>query len=218
MITTTPKPITQIRAATWAEYLELRDDPNSDWQRISYDHGWLRIEMGKEGPGHASISDLFTAIFFIRALLHPEETYQSYGRCLIENPETQACAPDLVLYKGENIPRWQLGTPRRITLPEQRLPDLVGEVADTSLALDLTGQKQLYARLGISEYWVIDVQQCQVSAFGLDVTGEYQPITISNVLRGLEIELLSQTLARLGEETNTAAANWLMQQLTKKQH
>lgn len=217
MITTTPKNITQIRAATWVEYLELRDDLNSDWQRIFYDHGWLRIEMGKEGPGQASISDLFTIIFGFWAFLHPDETYQSYGRCLIENPETQACAPDLVLYKGENIPRWQLGTPRRITLPEQRLPDLVGEVADTSLALDLTEQKQLYARLGISEYWVIDVQQCQVLAFGLGVNGEYQPITISNVLRGLEINLLSQTLARLDKETNTAAANWLMEKLTGKQ-
>lgn len=217
MITTTAKPITQIRAATWAEYLELRDDPNLEWQQLSFDQGWLRLEMGKEGPGHASVSDLFTAIFFVWAFLHPEETYQSYGRCLIENPETQACAPDLVLYKGENIPRWQPGTPRRITLPEQRLPALVGEVADTSLALDLAEQKQLYARLGIPEYWVIDVQQCQVLAFGLDVTGDYQPIIVSNVLRGLEIELLSQTLARLDQETNTAVANWFMKKLSIKQ-
>jgi len=216
MITTPAQSKIKSKAATWAEYLELRDNPHLDWRKISFDQGWLWVEMGKEGPGHASVSDLFTIIFGFWAFLHPEETYQSYGRCLIENPETQACTPDLVLYKGENIPRWQPETPRRITLPEQRLPDLVGEVADTSLALDLAEQKQLYARLGVPEYWVIDVQQCQVLAFGLAANGEYQAIMVSNVLRGLEIELLSQTLACLEEETNTAAANWLMQQLISK--
>ncbi|AFY59640.1 Uma2 family endonuclease [Synechococcus sp. PCC 6312] len=217
MITTSAQSIIKSKIATWAEYLELRDDPNLEWRKISFDQGWLRVEMGKEGPGHASVSDLFTIIFGFWAFLHPEETYQSYGRCLIENPETQACAPDLVLYRGDNIPRWQPGTPRRITLPEQRLPDLVGEVADTSLTLDLAEQKQLYARLGVPEYWVIDVQQGQVLAFGLTEAGSYEPITISQVLRGLEIELLSQTLARLEKGTNTAAANWLMQQLSIKQ-
>lgn len=38
------------------------------------------------------------------------------------------------------------------------LPDLVGEIADTILSLDLDEQKQLYASLGIAEYWVIDVR------------------------------------------------------------
>jgi len=216
MITTPAQSKIKSKAATWAEYLQLRDNPHLDWQRISYDQGWLWVEMGKEGPGHTSVSDLFTIIFGFWAFLHPQETYQSYGRCLIENPETQACAPDLVLYRGENIPRWQLGTPRRITLPEQRLPDLVGEVADTSLTLDLAEQKQLYAWLGVPEYWVIDVQQGQVLAFGLTEAGNYEPMTISQVLRGLEINLLSKTLTRLDQDTNTSAANWLMQQLILK--
>ncbi|MFG6103545.1 Uma2 family endonuclease [Leptothoe sp. EHU-05/26/07-4] len=77
--------------------------------------------------------------------MHPDEVFQSYGRCLLEKPETQACAPDLVLHKGDNIPKWQSGEPRRISTTRYRLPDLVGEIGDTTLSLDLDEQKQLYA-------------------------------------------------------------------------
>jgi Uma2 family endonuclease len=170
--------------------------------------------MGKEGPNHAAFSDLITMIFGFWAFLHPEIKLQSYGRCLIQKPESQACAPDLVLYKGDNIPRWQPGQPRRIDLDRERLPDLVGEIADTSLSLDLDRQKRLYASLGISEYWVIDVKGQRLFAFGLTTTGEYEAIVTSSVLTGLAIDLVEQALERLAEETNTAAATWLMQQLS----
>jgi Uma2 family endonuclease len=187
----------QKHRASWQDYLALRDNPDLDWCKIAFNKGWLWVDMGKEGPNHASFSDLVTAIFFVWAFLHPEVTLQSYGRCLLEKPETQACAPDLVLYRGENIPRWQPGQPRRIDLSCDRLPDLVGEIADTTLGIDLDEQKQLYATLGIPEYWVIDVKGMRVFAFGLsEETGvaTYQSLELSQVLTGLPIALLEQTL------------------------
>jgi Uma2 family endonuclease len=93
------------------------------------------------------------------------------------------------------------------------LPDLVGEIADTSLSLDLDEQKQLYASLGVREYWVIDVKGLRLFAFGLTPAGTYEQIEVSQVLPGLAIALLEQTLERLTDDTNTAAAHWLMQQL-----
>jgi hypothetical protein len=36
------------------------------------------------------------------------------------------------------------------------------------------------------------------------------------VLAGLQIALLEQALERLASETNTAAANWLLQQLQRQ--
>ncbi|MGD1906674.1 MAG: Uma2 family endonuclease [Leptolyngbyaceae cyanobacterium] len=197
--------------ATWQDYVAIRDG-DSDLQKIAFNQGWLWTDMGTEGPNHASFSDLITAIFFVWAFLNPDVVLQSYGRCLIERPETQACAPDLVLYKGDNIPRWQPGEPRRISLDRHRLPDLVGEIADTSLSLDLDEQKQLYAQLGIAEYWVIDVKGFRLFGFGL-AAGIYEPLQVSQVLAGLPLSLVEQTLERLETETNTAAANWLMQQL-----
>lgn len=199
------------RNATWQDYVQVRD--SVDWNKIAFHQGWLWVDMGKEGLNHAAFSDLITMIFGFWAFLHPEVVLQSYGRCLIEKPNTQACAPDLVLYRGENIPKWQTGEPRRIDLSRHRLPDLVGEIADTTLSLDLDEQKQLYASLGIREYWVIDVKGMRLFAFGLAESGIYEAIQVSQVLTNLPITLIEQTLERSMQETNTAAANWLMQQL-----
>jgi Uma2 family endonuclease len=204
--------IMQRHDATWDDYVALRDD--ADWQKIAFHQGWLWADMGKEGPNHAAFSDLMTLVFGFWAFLNPEIPLQSYGRCLMEAPDQQACAPDLVLYKGDNIPRWQPGEPRRIDFGRHRLPDLVGEISDTSLSLDLDEQKQLYASLGIAEYWVVDAKGRRLFAFGLTASGEYAAIDHSTVLAGLSIDLVEQTLERLATETNTAAANWLMQQLS----
>ncbi|MFS8885858.1 Uma2 family endonuclease [Synechococcus sp. H70.2] len=209
-------PILERHDATWQDYLTICNHPTLDWQKISFYQGWLWVNMGKEGPEHASVSDFITIIFGFWAFLHPDVPLQSYGRCLIEYPETHACAPDLVLYKGENIPRYQAGEPRRIDLRFQRPPDLVGEIADTTLALDLDEQKQLYASLGIPEYWVIDVKGRRVFAFALAEDGRYRAIAQSQVLAGLPIALLEQALERLASQTNTAAANWLLQQLQRQ--
>uniref|UniRef100_B8HK97 Putative restriction endonuclease domain-containing protein n=1 Tax=Cyanothece sp. (strain PCC 7425 / ATCC 29141) TaxID=395961 RepID=B8HK97_CYAP4 len=203
--------ILQQDQATWQDYVRMRD--NLNWRKIDFYQGWLRVEMGAEGPAHASFSDLITMIFGFWAFLHPEPVLQSFGRSLIEHPETEACAPDLVLYKGENIPRWQPGEARRIILPQHRIPDLVGEIADTTLSIDLDERKQLYASLGIPEYWVIDVKGLRLFAFGLTDRESYQEIAVSQVLTGLPIALIEQTLERLTIETNTAAANWFMQQV-----
>ena len=140
----------QRHGATWQDYIAVRDSTDIDWRKIAFYQGWLWVDMGKEGPNHASFSDLMTMIFGFWAFLYPDLALQSYGRCLIEKPETQACAPDLVLYKGENIPRWQPGEPRRIDLTRHRLPDLVGKIADTTLGIDLDEQKQLYASLTLN--------------------------------------------------------------------
>lgn len=204
--------IFQRRDATWQDYVAIREGKD-DWRKIAFHAGWLWVDMGTEGPNHASFSDLITAVFFVWAFLHPEDALQSYGRCLLELPDTHACAPDLVLYKGESFPRWQPGEPRRIELNRHRLPDLVGEIADTTLNIDLDEQKQLYASLGIAEYWVIDVKGRQLFAFGLSEVGVYETLESSQVLTGLPIGLVEQTLERLTVGTNTAAANWLMQQL-----
>jgi hypothetical protein len=50
-------------------------------------------------------------------------------------------------------------------------------------------------------------------AFGLGTNSVYEIVETSRVLEGLPIALLEQTLERLSTQTNTAAANWLMQQL-----
>jgi Uma2 family endonuclease len=205
-------PSCQWHPATWQEYLALRDAPIQERLRLFFNQGWMWATMGAEGIVHANISDLFISLPFFWAVQHLDQVFNTYGRCLLEKPETQACAPDLVVYVGEGYPRWQPGELRRINLDQWRVPDLVGEISDTSLAFDLDEQKHLYAALGIPEYWVIDVQGQRVFAFRLK-DGTYETCDRSSALSGLPITMLEQTLIRACRETNTSAAAWFTQQI-----
>lgn len=100
--------------------------------------------MGWEGINHATICDLFIILLGFWFSLYSEQVASSLGRCLIEKDKETAGAPDLVLYLGDDYPRWQPGQPRRIDLSQGRPPDLVGEISDTILASDLDEKKRLY--------------------------------------------------------------------------
>lgn len=208
-------PLCQWHRATWQDYVALRDAPTQDRMKLAFNQGWLWVSMGGEGINHAGVSDLFTMMFGFWAFQHPEQVLTSLGRCLLEKTETQACAPDLVLYVGADYPQWQPGEPRRIDLTKSRVPDLVGEISDTTLASDLDEQKHLYASLGIPEYWVVDVRGQRVFAFLLQENGKYQACSESCALAGLPISLLEEMLRRLSEETNTSAAARFTQQIAK---
>ena len=202
--------------ATWTDYEQQRDKSETgDRHRLYFHNGYLRVnDMGWEGIGHARVHDLFTALITIWFLLHPDQKAETFGGALLEKPGYQAAAPDLILYVGDGAPTWEEGQSRRINLNTWRIPDLVGEVSDTTLAADLDEMKQLYAALGIPEYWVINVKGRQVLAFGLQ-NNTYQPIETSNILAGLPIALLEQTLDRLTEESNISAAQWFMKTIQK---
>lgn len=209
-------PLQQWHPASWDDYCTLRDALVSEKHvKLSFNQGWLWVDMGGEGINHASYSDLLTSLLFLWAIQHPDQSFNSLGRCLIEKPQTQACAPDLVLYVGDESPRWRKGDPRRIDLSVWRVPDLVGEISDTTLASDLDEQKHLYETLGIPEYWVIDIKGDRVFAFQLNEQGEYKLCDQSRVLTGLPIDLLSATVQKLSEGNNTSAAAWFAQEITR---
>ncbi|ACB54441.1 hypothetical protein cce_5095 [Crocosphaera subtropica ATCC 51142] len=144
---------------------------------------------------------------------HPDEKFSLLNRCQLEKPKTQAAAPDLMLYLRDDYPTCEAGQRRYINLAEVRVPDLVGEVGDTILATDLDEKKHFYAKLGIQEYWVIDVRGKRVIAFILGENGVYQEIEISQALKGLKLSLINQALERLETETNGMATIWFSQQV-----
>ncbi|MCY7407143.1 MAG: Uma2 family endonuclease [Alkalinema sp. CAN_BIN05] len=205
------------QAATWADYENCRDDRNAPERlRLFFHDGFLLVTMmGWEGIKHAEVGDLFVMLFAFWFNFHPEQTAKSLGGCLMEKSGKQAAAPDLVLYLGDNAPTWNKGEPRRIDLDKWAVPDLVGEVSDTTLASDLDEKKRLYEALGVPEYWVIDVKGRQVLAFQLQSNGKYQICETSAALAGLPIALLEQTLDQLAESTNITAAAWFMQTISQ---
>ena len=203
------------RSATWADYLAERDQPPlNDRLRLFFNDGYLLVEdRSVEGIEHAGFCDLFTMILFAWFSRQVVQTFASLGRCLIEKPDLQAAEPDLVVYLGEDYPTWQTGEKRRIDFAQVRVPNLVGEISDTTLASDLAEKQQLYAAMQIPEYWVIDVQARRIFMFLLQEDGIYQEVESSQALAGLKKTLLEQTMARTQAASNGAVAMWFAQQI-----
>jgi Uma2 family endonuclease len=51
---------------------------------------------------------------------------------------------------------------------------LLIEVADTSLAFDQGAKRELYARFGVSEYWVVDLNDQRIFAYFAPAQGAFQ--------------------------------------------
>jgi Uma2 family endonuclease len=200
---------------TWDEYEQWRDGPTSKNAQWYFDRNLFLVrDMGWEGIVHSQVKDLFIMLFVFWFSFHPDRIAQSMSGGLLEKPGLQAASPDLMLYVGPGSPEWQPGETRRIDLDRWRVPDLVGEVADTTLASDLDEMKQIYAALEIPEYWVIDVQGRRVLMFGL-VAGKYQEMETSRLMSGVTIGLLEETIDRWATGTNISAATWFMQQISR---
>jgi Uma2 family endonuclease len=206
------EPKQQWQQATWDDYEALRDDRDGVY-KLFFDHQRLWVEMGAEGINHAKFGDLFAMMLAFWVAKFPNSKFNTFGGCQMEKKGKRSVAPDLVLYVGEGAPTWEAGQSRFIDLERWRSPDLVGEISDTTLAIDLDEKKQVYAELGIAEYWVIDLKADRLFAFRLDHSKVYQPCEVSQILPNLAIDLLEQTIELLATKTNTEAAIWFSQQI-----
>ncbi|MEL6489929.1 MAG: Uma2 family endonuclease [Cyanobacteria bacterium J06621_3] len=211
------KQILTWKKATWEEYEQIRDRyENSDTPRVKlfFHNGLLLIDdMGWEGINHSVVRELFLLMLGFWIARNPQENVNFMGGCLLEKDGEDAASPDLALYVGADRPQWTEGETRKIDLDRWRVPNLVGEISDTTLASDLDQKKNLYADLGVSEYWVIDVRGRQVFFFCLDAQGQYCEVAVSLVLPGLATALLEQALLKLGPMTNMDVALWFQQQI-----
>ncbi len=206
------------KSATWQDYLKYRDNPEPEethYQLFFYLDQLIVNDIGREGMNHAMFRNLITIVLGIWSLQFPEREFTFLGNCLIENPETAASAPDLVLYIGKNVPSSQQEEIPYINLNQWRVPDLVGEVSDITLAIDLDEKKKLYAALKIPEYWVISIRAKQVLMFILQENGKYLESDSSQALTGLKVELLNQTLDQLDQGETGQATRWFYQQIQK---
>jgi Uma2 family endonuclease len=196
--------------ATWDEFLAVTNSSGYQDGRAYFDAGYMRIEMAALGAGHGrqnavalKVADIFAALHNIRLI--------EFLNCSFRQVGERECQPDVAFYIGEGfqLPP-QNNTPINIELFGP--PTLAIEIGASSLSDDLGNKRLLYERLGVQEYWVVDVKTQQVIAFSI-AEGRSGQIQVSEVLPGLKMSLVEEALVRSKTEDDGAITRWLMQTL-----
>jgi Uma2 family endonuclease len=120
------------------------------------------VPTGKESRRHAIIADRIIQAWRLRDLV---------GLRVGENKQFNL---DDATYTKPDILVWAKGQ----EIPDVRGPDVLVlvEVADSSLDKDLITKRDLYARFGVREYWVIDAEALTVRVHKRLTDGAYGDI------------------------------------------
>ncbi|QLE54790.1 Uma2 family endonuclease [Nostoc sp. TCL26-01] len=193
--------------ASWQEYLQTLADLLDDQGKSYYYKGYMRLEMPPvsfdHGQDHVIIIfavTLFATLTGIPATGLDTTTFRKTG--------VQDCQPDIAYYLREQAQSIPTGT-GIVNLDRYPTPDLVIEIAKTSLLDDLGIKRSLYEDLNVSEYWVVDVQNAQIIAYAMADQGSKR-IQESQVLPGLVIAILEEALRRSREMSQSEVCAWLL--------
>jgi Uma2 family endonuclease len=198
--------------ATWDEYVRSIEDPDRIKAKGYYYHGKLRIEMVPIGNDHASDHTIIILAIHLFAGIKGIDL-NGKDNCTYRKTGIRECQPDVSYYVGANanaIP-WGTGI---IDLDLYPAPNLVIEVANSSLADDKGEKRLLYEDLGVDEYWIVDVRNAQLIAFAI-ADGGSRRIDVSGVLPNLQISLLNEALLRTRQTNHGQVSAWLLTQFQK---
>lgn len=193
--------------ATWDEYLQILNDPDYKWAKGYYYNGNLRIETMPTGSDHACDHTVMIVAIGLFAALK-QITLTGRDNCTYRKTGVQEAQPDVSYYIGENANAIPWGT-TIVDLDLYPSPDLVIEIANTSLSDDKGEKRLLYEDLRVKEYWIVDVQNVRIIAFAMTDRGSNR-INQSQILPGLEISLLEEAFQRTRQMNQSEVINWLM--------
>lgn len=196
--------------ATWDEYLQTIANPQLEKATCYYHNGQLRIEMTPQGYDHSY--DNFS-IGYAVALFSAIKGIPISGvtNCTFRKPGEEEAQPDLAFYIGNNAEIIPPDT-SLVDLDVYPPPDLVIEIAKTSLSDDLGTKRMLYERLGVAEYWVVNVGRASLIAFAI-ADGGSKAIAQSQVLPPLPLTLLEEALHRGRLTGRSHLYAWLITQI-----
>jgi Uma2 family endonuclease len=178
---------------TWHEYIEAIADPNltkaSSKVKSYFFHNQIRIENMPVGSAHASIHATILLAVSLFATFH-QIPFFVLDNCSFRKIGFAECQPDIAYYLGDLAQAVPVDA-GIINLELYPAPDLVIEIASSSLSDDKGEKRLLYESLGVREYWIVDVQNLQIIALAIADGGSRQ-IRTSEVLKGLEMSLLEE--------------------------
>jgi len=140
-------------------------------QKVELIEGDLLDKMGKNRP-HTNalifVQDWLVRVFGV-VYVNPETTIDIAPE---DNPTSEP-EPDLIVLSKPSL-MFRAANPRPSDIR------LLIEISDSSLDLDLKVKASLYARAGIPEYWVLDVNREELWVHRNPADGKYKSITVYN--------------------------------------
>jgi Uma2 family endonuclease len=196
--------------ATWEVFATTVADPQYEQGRGYFDHGYMRVEMAPLGPGHGRHNSVVMDVVALFATFHNIRLAKLIN-CSFYKAGEQGCQPDVAFYIG---PTFLLPPQDNAPIDVNRFgpPTLAIEVGASSFKDDLGAKRLLYERLGVAEYWVVNVAERQAIAFAVEGNRSGE-VAVSGVLPGLEVALVEEALRRSETEDDTALMRWLMETL-----
>ncbi len=193
--------------ATWEDFANAMDDSQYESGRGYFDYGYMRVEMAPLGSGHGRHNTVITQLVGLFGALQ-NLRLAGYTNCSFHKTGERGCQPDLAFYVGADfqLPP-QDNSP--IDVNVYGPPTLAIEVGASSFKDDLGAKRLLYERLGVAEYWVVDVANQAAIAFAV-AAGRSGEIPVSEILPGLQIALVNEALGRSQTEDDTTLLRWLM--------
>lgn len=195
----------------WEQYLQVIKNPIYHNSKSYYYRGNLRIEMLPVSFDHGKYHLMITAAVTIFAVLKKIRA-NGLDTTSFRKTGIRECQPDLAYYledQAQVIPN----STGIVNLDQYPAPDLVIEIAKSSLLDDLGIKRSLYEDLGVKEYWIVDVNKTEIIAYTMliDELGSQQ-IRQSKVLSGLSLTLLEEALRRNQQTDQSEVLAWLMSQ------
>lgn len=153
MVSTIPIPTEPVLRLSVAQYHAMietgiltEDDP------VELINGWL-IEKMPKNPRHRAVTKLVRTL--LESVISDDYYVDSQEPITLSDSESE---PDVMIIRGNT--RDYLNTH-----PQAKDIILVVEVSDTTLVRDQTLKKNLYARHGISNYWIINLINQQLEIY-----------------------------------------------------
>jgi Uma2 family endonuclease len=196
---------------SWEEFIQATENPDYQKGKFYYYQGRLKIEMSPLGNDHARDHSIInTAINIYVAMNHIN--LNANDNCSYRKTGYQEAQPDLSYYLGENVNVIPYGT-NIINLNDFPPPNLIVEIANTSLADDQGEKRLLYEELGIKEYWIVNVQKSEIIAFKMENQGSYR-IKESLVLPNLQLSILEEALKMTRQTNHSKVVTWLLEKFS----
>jgi Uma2 family endonuclease len=195
--------------ATWDEYCQCLTAPEYERAKGYYYKGYMRLEMAPLGFDHAEGDITVSYVINLLGTLYGAPL-RVLANCTFRKPGRAECQPDLACYVGDRVRVIPFGT-GVIDLTVYPMPNVVIEISKSSLLDDLGVKRSLYEALGVEEYWVVDVNRIEVTAYEILDQGS-QGMECSQVLPGLSVSVLTEALRRSRETDQSQVGAWLLSQ------